>query len=111
MRRFVVARRLTSPHSTNSGSGCAGDVETVAGRAGPGGTRAMQRRAIQRAGERLEWGLGVYAGGLQCGLHRLLAHRVGQHGMDGKQLQQFADMGFFTGMHEHNGLRLRRKAL
>jgi len=22
----------------------------------------MQRRAIQRAGERLEWGLGVYAG-------------------------------------------------
>ena len=31
--------------------------------------------------------------------------------MDGKQFQQLADMGFFTGMHEHNHLRLWRKAL
>lgn len=31
--------------------------------------------------------------------------------MDGKQFQQLADMGFFTGMHEHDHLRLRRKAL
>jgi len=30
---------------------------------------------------------------LQGRLHRLLAHRVLQHGMDGKQFQQLADMG------------------
>lgn len=31
--------------------------------------------------------------------------------MDGKQLQQLADMGFFAGLHEYDHLRLRRKAL
>ena len=31
--------------------------------------------------------------------------------MEGKKFQQLADMVFFTRMHEHDHLRLRRKAL
>jgi hypothetical protein len=38
------------------GVALAGDVEAVAGSAMPGGTVAMQRRAVQRAGQRLERG-------------------------------------------------------
>ena len=49
--------------------------------------------------------------GLQCRLHRLLTHRVGQHGVDRKQLQQLADMRLLAGMHEHDHLRLWRETL
>jgi len=71
----------------------------------------MQRQAVQRAGERLEGGDAHCLLFDQCCLHLLLAHRVGQHRMDGKQFQQLADMGLFTRMHEHDHLRLWRKAL
>jgi hypothetical protein len=71
----------------------------------------MQRQAVQRAGQRLEWGDAHRLLFGQGGLHLLLGHRVGQHGMDGKQFQQLADMVFFAGMHEHDHLRLWRKVL
>ena len=48
--------------------------------------------------------LPLYCKTLQCGTHLFLGDGEFQHGMNGKQFQQLADVGFLARLHDHDYL-------